>query len=209
MGFGGPKADVEKKPADMQDNGRRAFLATSVFALTALASEAGSGKLMAAPARQKAPERNRIVPFGAGSEKNFYDHCTACQLCVSNCKGGVLRASGDLQHFLQPQLDYSNGYCRPDCNNCSTLCPAGAILPVTLEEKHEIRIGVAKVDADTCAGCGKCSRKCPEGAIGMVSGRPVVDTTKCVGCGACEFICPVRPVKAIRVDGMSIHTRKS
>lgn len=210
VGFGGPKANAGKKAAETtQDNGRRAFLATSVFALTALASEAGSGRLIAAPAMQKAPERSRIVPFGAGSEKNFYDHCTACQLCVSNCKGGVLRASGDLQHFLQPQLDYSNGYCRPDCNNCSTLCPAGAILPVTLEEKHGIRIGVAKVDTDTCAGCGKCSRKCPEGAIEMVSGRPVVDTMKCIGCGACEYICPVRPVKAIRVGGLSIHTRKS
>lgn len=202
------------------DEGRRAFLVTgAVLAATAAAHaqdhmHGGFAEVI----DKKSPERSeRLVPFGAGSVKNFYNHCTACQLCVSACKNGVLRPSSDLEHFMQPVMGYENGYCRPECTACSQVCPAGAIKPVTVEQKQTIRIGVAKVNLDLCLpaqgkdSCGNCAYHCPSGAIRMVRQQgsrmqiPTVSEDRCIGCGACENLCPSRPISAITVNGLSIH----
>ena len=202
------------------DEGRRAFLVTgAVLAATAAAHaqdhmHGGFAEVI----DKKSPERSeRLVPFGAGSVKHFYDHCTACQLCVSACKNGVLRPSSDLEHFMQPVMGYEKGYCRPECTACSQVCPAGAIKPVTVEQKQTIRIGVAKVNLDLCLpaqgkdSCGNCSYHCPSGAIRMVRQQgsrmqiPTVSEDRCIGCGACENLCPSRPISAITVNGLSIH----
>lgn len=209
-----PKAD------EPVDEGRRAFLVTGAVLAASAAVHAQDHMHggLADIIDKKAPERSeRLVPFGAGSVKNFYDHCTACQLCVSACKNGVLRPSSDLEHFMQPYMSYENGYCRPECNACSQVCPAGAIKPVTVEQKHAIRIGVAKVNLDLCLpaqgkdSCGNCAYHCPSGAIRMVrqpgsrNQIPSVVEDRCIGCGACENLCPSRPISAITVNGLSIH----
>jgi polyferredoxin len=209
-----PKAD------EPVDEGRRAFLVTSVVVAASAAAHAqdhmhgGFAEVL----DKKAPERSeRIVPFGAGSVKSFYNHCTACQLCVSACPNHVLHPSSDLEHLLQPYMSFENGYCRPECNACSQVCPAGAIKPVTVEQKHAIRIGVAKVNLDLCLpaqgkdSCGNCAYHCPSGAIRMVrqpgsrNQIPSVVEDRCIGCGACENLCPSRPISAITVNGLSIH----
>lgn len=209
-----------KTPADNVDQGRRAFLVTSAVVATGAVAHAQDhmhGGLADVIAK-KSPERSeRLVPFGAGSVKNFYDHCTACQLCVSACKNGVLRPSSDLEHFMQPVMGYENGYCRPECTACSQVCPAGAIKPVSVEQKQTIRIGVAKVNLELCLpatgkdSCGNCAYHCPSGAIRMVRQQgsrnqiPTVVEDRCIGCGACENLCPSRPISAITVNGLSIH----
>ena len=202
------------------DEGRRAFLVTGAVLAASAAAHAQDHMHggFAEVIDKKAPERSeRLVPFGAGSVKNFYNHCTACQLCVSACKNGVLRPSSDLEHFMQPVMSYENGYCRPECTACSQVCPAGAIRPVTVEQKQTIRIGVAKVNLDLCLpaqgkdSCGNCSYHCPSGAIRMVRQQgsrmqiPSVVEDRCIGCGACENLCPSRPISAITVNGLSIH----
>lgn len=214
----GKSCDVKAdKPVD---EGRRAFLVTGAVLAASAAAHAQDhmhGGLADVIAK-KSPERSeRLVPFGAGSVKNFYDHCTACQLCVSACKNGVLRPSSDLEHFMQPVMGYENGYCRPECTACSQVCPAGAIKPVSVEQKQTIRIGVAKVNLDLCLpaqgkdSCGNCSYHCPSGAIRMVRQQgsrmqiPSVVEDRCIGCGACENLCPSRPISAITVNGLSIH----
>ena len=202
------------------DEGRRAFLVTGAVLAASAAAHAqdhmhgGFAEVL----DKKSPERTeRLVPFGAVSVKHFYDHCTACQLCVSACKNGVLRPSSDLEHFMQPVMGYENGYCRPECTACSQVCPAGAIKPVTVDQKQTIRIGVAKVNLDLCLpaqgkdSCGNCSYHCPSGAIRMVRQQgsrmqiPSVVEDRCIGCGACENLCPSRPISAITVNGLSIH----
>ena len=209
-----PKAD------EPVDEGRRAFLVTSAVVAASAAAHAqdhmhgGFAEVL----DKKSPERTeRLVPFGAVSVKHFYDHCTACQLCVSACKNGVLRPSSDLEHFMQPVMGYENGYCRPECTACSLVCPAGAIKPVTVDQKQTIRIGMAKVNLDLCLpaqgkdSCGNCSYHCPSGAIRMVRQQgsrmqiPTVSEDRCIGCGACENLCPSRPISAITVNGLSIH----
>ena len=221
-GSGRAGSSASAAPAD---SSRRAFLATAAVAGAALTLGAQNKRLdggLAPVIDKQAPARSeRLVPPGALSVRNFYDRCTACQLCVSNCPGGVLRPSTDLGHFLQPQMGYENGYCRPECTKCGELCPAGAISPISREEKTTVKIGTARVDLELCfaangkENCGNCARHCPSGAIRMVDrhsdGRriPVVSEEQCTGCGACEFLCPSRPISAITVDGLSIHRTKT
>ena len=219
-GFGRKTTAPLKETAVNTDPGRRAFLMTGAMVTAGIAAKAQDHMHggLADVIDKKAPERSmRLVPFGAGSVKSFYDHCTACQLCVSACRNGVLRPSSDLEHFLQPFMSYENGYCRPECTSCSQVCPAGAIKPVSVEEKQTIRIGVAHVNLDLCLpaqgkdSCGNCSYHCPSGAIRMVrqpgsrNQVPTLSEERCIGCGACENLCPSRPISAITVDGLSIH----
>ena len=206
------------------DTSKRAFLAGTAVALGAVTLKAQDQKLdggLAALEAKKKPERTeRIVPAGARSLKDFYDRCTACQLCVATCPNKVLRPSTDLQHLMQPESSYENGYCRPECVKCSEVCPAGAILPITPEEKTSIHIGTAIIDPDLCVvnrdgvSCGNCARHCPAEAITMIPidprdrnslRTPVVIEDKCIGCGACEYLCPSRPYSAIHVNGLKVH----
>lgn len=208
-----------------QDNaGRRAFISSSVIAATAIALKAQEKKVdggYAAVTAKKAPERtNPIVPFGAVSLKHFHQHCTGCQLCVSQCPNDVLNPSTSLERLMQPEMSYENGWCRPECTKCSEVCPAGAILEITPEEKTAIHVGTASVDLDLCVvnrdnvNCGNCARHCPAGAIKMVMKNPddenslripTVLEDRCIGCGACEFLCPSRPYSAIHVNGRIDH----
>ena len=220
VGFG--KGDSPVKPANDTDNtdtSRRAFLTTTALVGTALAAQAQHAQGGFAEVLPKeAPERGtRLVPPGAQSVQSFYDHCTACQLCVSACPNGVLRPSSDLGHFLQPQMGYENGFCRPECHACSDICPAGAIRPLKPGQKQTVQIGLAHVNLELCfaakgeASCGNCAHHCPSGAIRMVAVEgctypvPTVSEAQCIGCGACEFLCPSRPVSAITVRGNSVH----
>ncbi len=215
--------DAENSPADA---GRRAFITSSVIAAGALTLKAQEKKVdggYAAVTGKKVPERTRpIVPPGAESGKNFYSHCTGCQLCVSQCPNNVLRPSTSPEHLMQPEMSYERGWCRVECTKCSQVCPAGAIIPVTPEEKTSIHIGVASVDLDLCVvnrdgvSCGNCARHCPAGAIMMVRKDPsdghslripAVDESRCIGCGACEYLCPSRPFSAIKVDGLAVHRK--
>ena len=166
---------------------------------------------------KKIPKRQTaILPPGALTAKHFADHCTACQLCVAACPNGVLRPSGSLDRFMQPELSYERGYCRPECTRCSQVCPAGAIKPIDRETKASTQVGHAVWVRDNCVvltdgvSCGNCERHCPTGAIQMVPSDasnprshriPVVDTERCIGCGACENLCPARPYSAIYVEG--------
>ena len=161
-----------------------------------------------------------IAPAGALSIRNFNTRCTACQLCVSICPNQVLRPSSGLVTFIQPEVSYERGYCRLECTKCSEVCPAGAIQPITREEKSSIQVGHAVWVEKNCVvltdevSCGNCARHCPVGAIEMVAMEanapdekliPIVDVERCIGCGACENLCPARPFSAIYVEGHLQH----
>ena len=206
------------------DTGKRAFMVSAAIATTAAAAKAQEMKVdggLAQISRATKPERQTpLVPAGSLSLKNFTDHCTACQLCVSVCPNQVLRPSTSLMNLMQPEMSYERGYCRPECTKCSDVCPAGAIRPITVEEKSSIQIGHAVVCLDNCVvntdevSCGNCARHCPAGAISMVRKNPddpkslripVVNEEMCIGCGACENLCPARPFTAIHVEGHEVH----
>lgn len=206
------------------DTARRAFLtgAGSFVALTALAQEEKKidGGLAFIEDKRVPQRQTPILPPGAISEGNLSRRCTACQLCISKCPNHVLRPSGDLARFMQPQMSYERGFCRPECTACSSVCPTGAIRPITVEEKSSLQVGHAVWIEQNCLcvseniDCGNCERHCPTGAIEMVPLDwaddsspfvPSVDASRCIGCGKCEYVCPARPFSAIYVEGHTMH----
>lgn len=198
------------KDGEKIDSSRRKFVAGTVAVGAAMAVQAQEQKMdggLAALMDKSVPQRKTpLKPFGARSLKNFSQHCTACQLCVSKCPEHVLRPSTKLDSLMQPEMNYTDGYCRMACTRCSEVCPTGAILPIGKEEKTAISIGVAVVLKENCISCGTCARHCPSKAIQMVDGYPAVNESRCLGCGACEYYCPARPVTAIYVEGREVHT---
>jgi len=170
---------------------------------------------------KKIPDRKTtIVPPGALSARNMKNHCTACQLCVSACPNNILVPSKKLETFMQPEITYEDGYCRPECVECSQVCPTSAIKPIMPADKSAIAIGQAVWIKDNCVvnrddvQCNNCERHCPTGAITLTDRDPgysdslkipAIDKELCIGCGACENLCPARPFSAIYVEGNVRH----
>ena len=210
------------KPAPA-DTSRRNFLVGAGL-LAASAAKAQEMKLDGGYATiidKEKPFKNRaLTPPGSLSARNMTAHCTGCQLCVAVCPTQVLRPSADLTTFMQPEMSYEKGYCRPECNKCSQVCPTGAINPITVEEKSSIQVGHAEWNRKNCivltddVDCGNCERHCPTGAITMILSDyrdlksrkiPSINKHLCIGCGACENLCPSRPFSAIYVKGYKNH----
>ena len=227
--FGALKYDTahlhrKKEDSSQPDPTKRAFLLTSALATTAAIAQKKE-KLMdgglAELEDKVAPERQTVLtPPGSLSVQNMAKKCTGCQLCISECPNQVLRPSGSLLTLMQPVMSYERGYCRPECNRCSEVCPAGAITPIDLDKKTTIQIGHAVWIKKNCVPltdgveCGNCARHCPTGAIEMVMLNeedeespmvPAINESRCIGCGACEYVCPSRPFSAIVVEGHEVH----
>ena len=216
---------AENGQSEKIDSSRRSFITTTALFAAAATVEAQTKKVdggLAVIEDKQIPERaTPIVPPGAWSARHFAQHCTGCQLCVSECPNDVLRPSTNLEKLMQPEMSYERGYCRPECTRCSEVCPAGAIKPISKEDKSSTRIGHAVWVKKNCIPmrdnieCGNCARHCPSGAILMVPSDPedetsiripAVNVERCIGCGACENLCPARPFSAIYVEGHSTHS---
>ena len=218
------KRETRNEDTQATDQGKRSFLLATAMAATAAMAQKKE-KLtdggLAELEDKVAPERQTpLTPPGSLSFQHFAQHCTGCQLCVSECPNGVLRPSTDLMHLMLPVMSYERGYCRPECTRCSTVCPAGAIKPIDEPEKTAIHIGHAVWVKKNCVPltdgveCGNCARHCPTGAIEMVMLNeddeespmvPAINESACIGCGACEYVCPSRPFSAIIVEGNEVH----
>ena len=197
---------------------RRGFLIGSLAA-------AGSGLLMfssgirnllgVAHTSQSPP----ITPPGSVSLEHFTQACTACHLCVSACPTKVITPSFlayGMAGLLQPLMNYQKSSCEYECNICGRVCPTGAILPLTLEEKKLTQIGKVELFQDKCLvykenrNCGACGEFCPTQAIFSVKKNnilyPETDDQYCIGCGICEKACPTTP-KSVVVRSNLIHKK--
>ena len=218
------KASEETKDGKPASPERRAMLTSALIAVGTSAMAQAKIKVdggLSEIEKKRAPRRDTpLTPPGSLSARNMQKHCTACQLCVSACPNNVLRPSLDPQRFMQPEMSFERGFCRPECNRCSQVCPTSAIRPIDSEDKTAIRIGRAVWIAENCIpvakgdSCGACARNCQAEAILMVDyttsdGRkvqvPTIDAERCIGCGECEYLCPARPFSAIYVEGYTTH----
>lgn len=192
----------------------KSAVAIAVMAPVALESRAAEGVGV------KKNKRIPLSPPGSISHKNLLQHCTACNLCVSKCPSNVLKPATleyGIEGFMQPVMSFDKGFCNYDCTVCSEICPNGAIMPLTVEEKHHTQPGLVIFEKEECVvwknrtSCGACAEHCPTGAVTMVpfeGGLTIPQTSQevCVGCGGCEFICPV---KAIHIEGNAVHLKAS
>ena len=212
-----------------ESEGRKAFLTTSLVLVstvlkaqilpkkTDIKMDGGFADLLD---KQSVNRLTPLTPAGSLSNRNMKRKCTACQLCVTVCPNGILRPSISLDTFMQPVMSYERGYCRPECVQCSEICPSGAMIRITKEEKSSTQIGHAVLVRERCISirdnnqCDNCERHCPTKAIIMVPSVagdenslkiPAIIEEYCIGCGACEYLCPSRPLSAIYVEGHPIH----
>ena len=212
--FGGVKFAFGGKAPRPVDPGRREFLLRSGLliagAAAGFAAARGARAAKTLCAADALKRRLRILPPGAGDLARFAAKCTACQLCTANCPAGIIvpAPGGD----GPVELDPNRGACRYDCDNCSRLCPTGALLSLGLKKKQRTRIALAAFDPGKClvfqegAECGRCAKACPTGAVTLrKSGAPRFKGDKCIGCGACMAVCPA-PEKAFRIDAVERQT---
>lgn len=214
----------------------KAFTPSRRTFVTAIAAPAVASLLNDSPARSSDSSRapasdtasgyyeNRdhpVTPPGSRSVAHFTSFCTACHLCVTSCPTQVLYPSFleyGITGIFQPRMNYSASYCNYDCTVCGTVCPSGAILPLTAAAKKEIQIGKSVFVKNDCVvvakkkDCAACSEHCPTKAVRTVpyEGKlkiPELNNDICVGCGACEHACPTTPRKAIYVTGNPVHLK--
>ncbi len=223
-----PNHTDKSVPDEAAVKSRRGFVSASAMLIGAAALSAAvktDGGLTPLKSKQPARRQTRVLPAGAQSIRHLSQHCTGCQLCIQSCPAHVLKPNMSIDGFMQPMLDFTDGYCRPDCTVCSNVCPVGAFHGVDEAEKSSIKVGTAVVNIHEClsatgkASCGSCARHCPAGAIQMVPVSegadelmPVVSEEACIGCGSCEYYCPVGTVasmdseeSAIHVEGIECH----
>ena len=196
---------------------RRKFILTSL-ALFGTMFSFGSSKNNNKEESPYPDNKKPVSPPGSKSLEHFTKICTACHLCISACPTKVIQPSifeYGLSGILQPLMNFKISFCNFECTVCSSVCPSGAIIPLTKEQKKVTQIGIAVFVEKDCIvytkkrDCGACSEHCPTKAVKMVkyeNGLVIPEVTKelCVGCGACEYACPTKP-KAIFVKSNPIH----
>lgn len=211
--FSWPSAGEKKhrSPPDKGGMTRRDFLLLSALTVSSLGFKFDLKRLHG--------PRNVIRPPAALEEGEFLDRCIRCGNCMKVCPTNGLQPvsfQSGIEEVWTPQLVPEIGYCEYNCTLCGRTCPTAAIRSVTLEQKHNTKLGLAKIDRSICiawaqnAQCIVCEEHCPvpgkaiKAERGMIGAgevfKPLVDAGLCVGCGVCQNKCPVRPVRAIRVS---------
>ena len=195
----------------------------AVFGAT-LGGVAGLCLLRITPqARGALPQENLIRPPGSLPEREFLERCTACGMCIKICPTHGLQPTlweAGLEGLWTPQLVPRLGWCESECTACTHVCPTEAIAPLTVEQKKQVRIGLASFDVTRCIPyafgreCIVCEEHCPvpDKAIYVVETevvarngqktvvkQPRVDPSRCIGCGICENKCPLKDHPGIRV----------
>jgi MauM/NapG family ferredoxin protein len=206
-----------KKPARVKvDFSKRQFMGAGVAGIASL----GLAKI----GFTNFVKKGKVIrPPGALEENRFLDRCVRCGECIRICStsGKGLQVAGlesGWEGLGTPLLHPPEGYCEYNCNLCGHVCPTGAIPALTMDEKHQMKMGTAHFDKTRCIpwyygdNCLVCEEHCPvpEKAIQFrnttvttIDGRkadvllPFVEESACIGCGICVKCCPLEAEKGI------------
>lgn len=161
----------------------------------------------------------RAIPGGEN-----LDLCYSCGTCVSKCL---------IQQKLDPEynprrllhmvmMDMRDETFRSPttwlcsaCDLCYPACPQqihisaviGAVRQLAVEAGYSPMVQVAKVNSQTCVGCGLCVQVCPYEAITLEKtnvpfrGNELniarVSDEKCMACGLCASVCRSSSIELI------------
>ena len=209
------KSKIKEVDAVAINQSKRRFLSTTFstgIAATNLLAKASTGVSL----KQELKREQPIAPPGVLNIDRLLQKCISCHLCVTKCPSHVIKPAFfeyGLGGIMQPKLYFDHGFCSYDCTVCGDVCPTGAILPLSKEEKHHTQMGQVNFIIENCivyydeTSCGACSEHCPTQAVSMVPYKgaltiPHIEPSICVGCGGCEYVCPAIPFKAIYVEGL-------
>jgi ferredoxin-type protein NapF len=172
------------------------------------------GAAAAFAARRLGRSHIPIRPPGSAPEVTFGALCVRCGNCVRACPEHILQhdlGESGIPGLLSPVVAMDPGYCQEFCNECTKVCPTGAITAMSLKQKQSVSIGTAEVTRSRCLAwekgqyCMVCDEYCPYHAVKTVKHNyincPEVDPEICRGCGLCQTQCPAEPAKAIIVHG--------
>ena len=169
----------------------------------------GAAALLLPKVGKKDPTPSVLPP---GATEKYAETCTRCYACISACPAQIIQVKkdGGPRERAIPELVFEEYGCEESCNQCSQVCPTGAIRTLSDDKKRHRQIGIAHVKKGKCLAwtdneyCMVCDEYCPYNAIethwkGDIA-CPVVNPDLCRGCGACESACPAfRSGKAILV----------
>lgn len=181
-----------------RDYTRRQFLKLSGKSLVGLAFSTSLLSVLGVSEEAIAEDRVRVWAFPQGLLVVDPDRCVGCQRCEINC---TLTNDGCCSSYIsrvkvtrnlfssrngnglytENPWNYFPDTCR-QCEDppCGNACPMGAI--------YSDELGVRKVDAEKCVGCGTCTQACP---WHMPTVNPETrKSSKCIMCGACAEGCP-------------------
>ncbi|NOZ22330.1 MAG: 4Fe-4S dicluster domain-containing protein [Planctomycetes bacterium] len=216
---------AQKVDPDLSKRGLLTAAAMSVAALPVMKSnfpkKRGTGRLTV------------IRPPGALPEVDFLLKCVRCGECMRICPDNAVHPTlleAGLEGLWTPRLIPRIGHCIYECTRCGSICPSGALKPLTKEEKRQKAIGLARFNHNRCIpwvaysrladiketgqdlNCGTCEEVCPvptkairydhvEVRDDMELRLPYIKEELCVGCGYCENVCPVRGEAGVYVEG--------
>ncbi len=202
---------------------RRSFLYSSTLgASIALLGKINAASFLLSSKKSTVEQAVCVRPPAALPEVEFLEKCIRCGECMKVCPTNGLQPAyfvSGMEGLFSPVLVSRIGGCEPECNLCGKVCPTGAIMSLSLEEKEQAKIGTAVVQKNICLAweegkaCVVCQEVCPYGAIELITGEnphcpvPVVNVRRCFGCGFCEHHCPVKipaiiiqPLNALRLN---------
>jgi len=172
------------------------------FPATRKALETAAAGHSAPPA---AAGRLRLIrpPGALEPDDAFLAACIRCYRCQDACEPGAIQFFTEQagKHYHTPYVDPAIKACEP-CLKCTQVCPSGALVPMTLEQKREIRMGSVELRVDLCLS-HKAKRIRDEQAMMMELGRQPTEseapTERRGPCGECYMFCPVRNL-AIKLE---------
>ena len=188
---------------EIKFNIKRRELIISASALIVFAGAIKYGLAEAGKAVKKF--KDIILPPGAFNPQRMFNKCLNCNLCIEACPNKILTKAND--NFGAVHINYEQGekYCKYDCNECSKVCPSGAIKRIPLEEKQHTRIAMAVINQDKCTGCGICNIECPAKAIYRdENGKSIINASKCIGCGACKKSCNFSSIEIFAIKEQKV-----